>query len=70
VPEDRTISRVSFTLLDHFAMASLTGILVLGGTAGAGAGGHVPSEAARTACEAAEAMMKEREKHNVDFGCR
>jgi hypothetical protein len=48
-------------------MAALAGIYsARRDTAQAGAGGHVPSEAARMAYEAAEAMVKEREKHKVD----
>lgn len=55
------------TLLDQFAMAVLIGIYsARRDTAQAGAGGHVPSEAARMAYEAAEAMLKEREKRKVD----
>jgi hypothetical protein len=55
------------TLLDHFAVAALTGIYsARRDTAQAGAGGHVPTEAARMAYQAAEAMMKEREKHKVE----
>jgi hypothetical protein len=51
------------TLLDQFAMAALTGIYAAHrDTAQAGAGGHVPVEAARMAYEAAQAMMKERQK--------
>jgi hypothetical protein len=54
-------------LLDHFAMAALTGIYCARrDTAQAGAGGHVPSEAARMAYEAAKAMMKERDRYKVD----
>lgn len=65
--EERKASRMSPTLLDQFAMAALTGIYsARRDTAQAGAGGHVPSEAARMAYEAAEAMVKEREKHQVD----
>ena len=48
-------------------MAALTGIYsACRDTAQAGAGGHVPGEAARMAYEAADAMMKEREKHKYD----
>jgi len=66
VAEERKTSRASATLLDHFAMTALTGIYSAHrDTAQAGAGGHVPSEAARMAYEAADAMMKEREKHKV-----
>jgi hypothetical protein len=67
VAEERKASRMSPTLLDQFAMAALIGIYsARRDTAQAGAGGHVPSEAARMAYEAAEAMVKEREKHKVD----
>jgi hypothetical protein len=52
------------TLLDQFAMAVLTGIYAASrDTAQAGAGGHVPSEAARMAYEAARAMIEERDKY-------
>jgi hypothetical protein len=55
------------TLLDQFAMAALTGIYAARrDTAQAGAGGHVPTEAARMAYEAARAMMKERDKQQAD----
>jgi hypothetical protein len=51
------------TLLDQFAMAALSGIYsARRDTAQAGAGGHVPREAARMAYEAAHAMMEERRK--------
>lgn len=51
------------TLLDQFAMAALIGIYAAHrDTAQPGAGGHVPGEAARMAYEAADAMMKERQK--------
>jgi hypothetical protein len=57
----------SLTLLDHFAMAALTGIYsARRDTAQAGAGGHVPGEAAKMAYEAAEAMLREREKRKVE----
>ena len=60
-------SNASPTLLDRFAMAALTGIYCARrDTAQAGAGGHVPSEAARMAYEAAKAMMKERDRYKVD----
>jgi hypothetical protein len=53
----------TLTLLDRFAMAALTGIYMAHrDTAQPGAGGHVPSVAARMAYEVAEAMMKERQK--------
>jgi hypothetical protein len=65
--KERKASRVLPTLLDQFAMAALTGIYSAHrDTAQVGAGGHVPSEAARMAYEAAEAMVKEREKHRLD----
>jgi hypothetical protein len=65
--EESKTSKASLTLLDHFAMAALTGIYCARrDTAQAGAGGHVPGEAARMAYEAAESMMKERMKHKVD----
>ena len=65
--EERKASRTLPNLLDQFAMAALTGIYsARRDTAQAGAGGHVPSEAARMAYEAAEAMLKEREKREVD----
>jgi hypothetical protein len=55
------------TLLDQFAMAALIGIYsARRDTAQAGAGGHVPGEAAKMAYEAAQAMMKERDKHKTD----
>jgi hypothetical protein len=54
------------TLLDQFAMAALTGIYsARRDAAQAGAGGHVPSEAARMAYEAARAMMAERAKREI-----
>jgi hypothetical protein len=54
------------TLLDRFAMAALTGLYsARRDTAQAGAGGHVPSEAARMAYEAAQAMMEERVKRYI-----
>jgi hypothetical protein len=66
VAEEEKTSGTSLTLLDQFAMAALTGIYAARrDTAQAGAGGHVPSEAARMAYEAAEAMVKERENHKV-----
>jgi hypothetical protein len=66
VAEEKKASGTSLTLLDQFAMAALTGIYAARrDTAQGGAGGHVPSEAARMAYEAAEAMMKEREKRKV-----
>jgi hypothetical protein len=47
-------------------MAALTGIYsARRDTAQSGAGGHVPSEAARMAYEAARAMMAERAKREV-----
>jgi hypothetical protein len=59
-------SRGSITLLDQFALAALTGIYsARRDTAQAGAGGHVPSEAARMAYEAARAMMAERDKYKA-----
>jgi hypothetical protein len=59
-------SRGSITLLDQFALAALTGIYsARRDTAQAGAGGHVPSEAARMAYEAARAMMTERDKYKA-----
>jgi hypothetical protein len=59
-------SRGSLTLLDRFAMAALTGIYsARRDTAQAGAGGHVPNEAARMAYEAARAMMAERDKYKA-----
>ena len=64
MPQDRKKTNASPTLLDQFAMAALTGIYsARRDAAQAGAGGHVPSEAARMAYEAARAMMQEREKH-------
>jgi hypothetical protein len=55
------------TLLDEFAMAALTGIYTARrDTAQAGAGGHVPTEAARMAYEAAWAMMKQRDKQPAE----
>ena len=61
--QDSKQPEMSPTLLDQFAMAALTGIYAAHrDTAQAGAGGHVPFEAARMAYEAAQAMMKEREK--------
>jgi hypothetical protein len=67
VAEERKAPKTSPTLLDQFAMAALTGIYsARRDTAQAGAGGHVPGEAARMAYEAAEAMVKEREKRKVD----
>jgi hypothetical protein len=52
-------------LLDRFAIAALIGIYAASrDTAQAGAGGHVPSEAARMAYEAAQAMMEARVKRN------
>jgi hypothetical protein len=66
VVEERKISKAPLTLLDQFAIAALTGIYCARrDTAQGGAGGHVPGEAATMAYEAAEAMMKEREKHRV-----
>jgi hypothetical protein len=57
---------LSPTLLDWFAIAALTGIYsARRDTAQGGAGGHVPSEAARMAYEAARAMMAERAKHEI-----
>ena len=54
------------TLLDQFAMAALIGIYsARRDTAQAGAGGHVPADAAKMAYEAAQAMMKERDKHKA-----
>ena len=62
--QDGKKSDGSPTLLDQFAMAALSGIYsARRDTAQAGAGGHVPSEAAKMAYEAAQAMMKERDKH-------
>lgn len=62
--QDSKSSNTPATLLDQFAMAALTGIYsARRDTAQAGAGGHVPSEAAKMAYEAAQAMMMEREKH-------
>ena len=54
------------TLLDWFAMAALAGIYAARrDTAQAGAGGHVPSEAAKMAYEAARAMLEERSNQKV-----
>jgi hypothetical protein len=54
------------TLLDRFAMAALTGIYAARrDTAQAGAGGHVPIEAAKMAYEAAQAMLEERNNQKV-----
>ena len=65
--EERKTLSAAPTLLDRFAMAALTGIYsACRDTAQAGAGGHVPGEAARMAYEAADAMMKERQKHKYD----
>jgi hypothetical protein len=62
----KKIPNGSPTLLDQFAMAALTGIYsARRDTAQSGAGGHVPSEAARMAYEAARAMMAERAKREV-----
>ncbi len=59
-------SNGSPTLLDWFAMAALAGIYAARrDTAQAGAGGHVPSEAAKMAYEAAQAMLKERNNQKV-----
>jgi hypothetical protein len=59
-------TKASLTLLDQFAMAALTGIYSAHReTAQAGAGGHVPAEAARMAYEAARAMLAERDKHTA-----
>jgi hypothetical protein len=67
VGDETKASSTSPTLLDRFAMAALTGIYsARRDTAQAGAGGHVPSEAARMAYEAAEAMVREREKYKLD----
>jgi hypothetical protein len=67
VAEETKASSTSPTLLDRFAMAALTGVYAAGrDTAQAGSGGHVPSEAARMAYEAAEAMVKERKKYKLD----
>lgn len=64
--ENMKSSQAPLALLDQFAMAALIGIYSgRRDTAQGGAGGHVPGEAARMAYEAAEAMVKEREKHNV-----
>jgi hypothetical protein len=61
--KDEKKSDGSLTLLDRFAMAALTGIYAARrDSAQAGAGGHVPGEAARMAYEAARAMMEERTK--------
>jgi hypothetical protein len=61
--KDEKKSDGSPTLLDRFAMAALTGIYAARrDSAQAGAGGHVPGEAARMAYEAARAMMEERTK--------
>jgi hypothetical protein len=61
--QDSKNSNTPPTLLDQFAMAALAGIYsARRDTAQAGAGGHVPSEAAKMAYEAAQAMMIEREK--------
>jgi hypothetical protein len=66
VVEDMKASQAQLTPLDQFAMAALIGIYSgRRDTAQGGAGGHVPGEAARMAYEAAEAMVKERGKHNV-----
>jgi len=66
VVEEMKTSEAPLTLLDHFAMAALTGIYsARRDTSQGGAGGHVPGEAAKMAYEAAEAMVKERERHNV-----
>jgi hypothetical protein len=47
-------------------MAALTGIYAARrDTAQAGAGGHVPSEAAKMAYEAAQAMLEERNNQKV-----
>jgi len=57
----------SSALLDQFAMAALIDIYsARRDTAQTGAGGHVPGEAAKMAYEAAQAMMKERDKHKTD----
>jgi len=67
VAEERKTLSAAPTLLDRFAMAALTGIYsACRDTAQAGAGGQVPGEAARMAYEAADPMMKEREKHKYD----
>jgi len=67
VAEESKTSKAPLTLLDRFAMAALTGIYsARRDTAQAGAGGHVPGEAARMAYEAAQAMMKERERHKLN----
>jgi hypothetical protein len=64
--KDSKKASASPTLLDQFAMAALTGIYTARrDTAQAGAGGHVPAEAARMAYEAARAMMKERDKQEA-----
>jgi hypothetical protein len=64
--QDRKKPNGSPTLLDQFAMAALTGIYsARRDTAQAGAGGHVPDEAARMAYEAARAMMAERDKYKT-----
>jgi hypothetical protein len=61
--KDAVKSSAKPTLLDEFAMAALTGIYAARRDAAqAGAGGHVPQEAARMAYEAAQAMMDERQK--------
>ena len=63
--EEMKSLKARLTLLDQFAIAALTGIYsARRDTAQGGAGGHVPGDAARMAYEAAEAMVKEREKHN------
>jgi hypothetical protein len=64
--QDKIKTDQSATLLDRMAIAAL--ISIYSGrrdTAQAGAGGHVPTEAARMAYEAAQAMMEERKKYKV-----
>jgi hypothetical protein len=64
--QDSKQSDESPTLLDQFAMAALMGIYAARrDTAQAGAGGHVPSIAAKMAYEAAQEMMKERARQRI-----
>jgi hypothetical protein len=65
--EETKKASASLAMLDHFAMAALTGIYsARRDTAQAGAGGHVQGEAAKMPYEAAEAMLREREKRKVE----
>ena len=62
--QDKIKTDQSATLVDQMAMSALIGIYSgKRDTPQAGAGGHVPTEAARMAYEAARAMMEERKKH-------